>query len=110
MLVLPHHDGVAHEVLSVAEVLRVGPVFPQHPAHVAEPQAATGGVGILIVVVYVAMVTAMVRGPHQNAVLQSARTPQGEEQAHAPVRLIGLVGPETVVAAGDREPVEVQEQ
>ncbi len=91
VLVLPHHDGVALQIPGIAEVLLIGAVLAQHPAHVAEPQAATGRVGVPVVVVDVAVMAAVVGGPDQDAVLQGARAPEGKEPFECGVRFVSLV-------------------
>jgi hypothetical protein len=109
MLLLPHHDGVPHQILNVREVFLAARPVPQHPAHVREPEAAPGAVRISVVVIHVAVVAAVARAPAQNAVLDGGGTEQREEEPQRPVGLVGIVGPETVIAGRDGKPGSEQE-
>lgn len=54
-----------------------------------------------MIVIYVAVMAAVIRGPVQGRVLQGEGATDGEQPLQRRVRLVGLVGPESVIARGD---------
>src|SRR5690606_20516556 len=79
------------------------------PAHMGEPETAAGGVGVAVVVVHVGVMAAVVGDPVQDIVLQGAGASQGEDEADHRVSLVGLVGPQAVVAGGNGHATETHE-
>jgi hypothetical protein len=109
MAMLEHHDRVAHQVAGIREVIPAARVIAQDPAHVREPEAALRAVRILVDIVDEQMMRAVLRSPHEDAVLHGHRAEEREEAAHGPVRLVGAVRPEPVIARRDRDATGPQE-
>ena len=59
--------------------------------------------GSLSTVVDEAVMRAVLRGPDQDAVLQRHGAEQHQERAHRPVRAVGAMRPQAVVACRDRD-------
>ncbi len=109
--VLEGDDGVVLQIPHIGVVvIGVALVFPQHPADVGEPESAARAVGILVVVVHVAMVATVIGRPVQRRVLQGEGPADGEDPLQDRVRLVGLVGPEPVVAGGDGDAAITEQQ
>ena len=107
--VLEHHDRIALEVFHVLEVGHAACVAAQHPADVREPHAAARRIGVEVFVVDEAVVRAMSGRPDVDAVLNRHRAEQHEEEAHGPMRFVGAVCPQSVIAGRDREARSDQE-
>ena len=103
---LPHHDRVPLQVLHVREVPLATGVIAQNPADVREPETASGGIGIVIIIIHILMMAAMIRCPVQHIVLQGAGPAKGKDQAQYRMRLVGLVRPHAVIARSDGQPTE----
>ncbi len=90
-MVLPVDDRVAFQVLDIAVVLERRGIVPEHPADMRVVQAASGGVGILILVVDVAVMLAVIRAPFLDGILQRQGAAEGEQETNQPVGFIGPV-------------------
>jgi hypothetical protein len=77
---------------------------------VREPEAALGAVRIDVDVVDTLVVHAVLRCPDQDRLLQRHRAEQHVEQPHRPVGRVGAVRPHAVIATGDRDTREREEQ
>ena len=69
VLVLPHNNRVALKVFDIRKVIFRAVVVAQDPTNMREPEAATGGVGIIVIIVYMLMMTAMVGRPIKHIIL-----------------------------------------
>ncbi len=101
---------VAAQIGNVGEVRLAAGILAQHPADVRKPETAFDGIRIEVDVVDVQMMRAMAAAPDERAVLQRHRAEDHEEQPQRPVRVVGLVRPQSVVAAGDRQSVRDQKE
>ena len=102
MLALPDQDVIVVQVLNIAGVSLGTFIFPDHPLEMGIPEAAVGRIGITVVIIDIQMVTAMIRCPGNAVILQCAGPAQGKNKSHDGVSLVGLVGPEAVIARRDR--------
>ncbi len=93
---------IALQVLGIGEVRLAARVVAQDPADVREPEAALCAVRVAVDVVDEAMVHAVLRRPDQHALLQRHRSEEQVHQPHRPVRLVGAMRPQPVIAGGDR--------
>ena len=71
----------------------------------AEPEPPAGGVGVALVVIDIAMVATVIGSPHQNTVLQGTCPPQGKKTFQGRMGLVGLMCPEAMIAARDRQTI-----
>ena len=90
------------EVRNVGEILPPARVLAQHPADVREPEAAPRRIRIPVLIIDVQVMGAVPARPGEHAVLQRHGAEHEQEQPQAPVRLIGAVRPEAVVAGRNR--------
>ena len=102
--------GSRSRSLRVGEVVPAARIVAQDPAHVREPEAPLRAVGVLVHVVHEPVVGPVLRPPDQDRVLQRHRAEEHEEQSRGPVRLVGAVRPEPVVARGDRDAARPEEE
>ncbi|MNL02334.1 hypothetical protein D3C87_1228360 [compost metagenome] len=109
--VLEGDHGVVLQIPHIAVVVvDLALVFPQHPADVGVPEAAARAVGILLVVIHVTVVTAVIGRPVECRVLQGEGAADGEDPLQGWVRLVGLVGPESVITGGDGDAAVAEQQ
>ncbi len=97
--VLPHHEPVLAEIGDIVE-RRFGQGFEKNPADVRPEKPAADVVGI-IVVIGVAVVAAMVRGPVEHGILERAGAEDERENAHRPFGFEGQMREQPVVAQRD---------
>ena len=108
--VLEGQHGIALEVRDVGEVGPAARVLAQHPADVREPEAAPRRVRVAIHVVDVQVMGAVTAAPGEHAVLQCHGAEEEIQQPQAPVRVVGAMRPQPVVAGRDRHAVRAGEQ
>src|SRR5579863_2214392 len=107
---LKDEHRVATQIRYIAEVGYPARILPHHPTDVSKPEAAADGVWIAIDVVHVQMVSAVTAAPDEYAVLQRHGAEHQVEDPQRPVSVVRAVGPEAVVAAGDRQSIRIKEK
>ena len=78
-------------------------IVTQNPTDMGKPETSASGVWIEIILIDMAVVAAMIRGPVHNVILQSTGSPECEDQSQEGVSLIGFVRPHAVVSGGNRQ-------
>eukprot|EP00906_Rhabdomonas_costata_P023741 RCo034155 len=105
VIVLEGEVLVVVEVGDVHAALQLGILDEHHPPPVGVPEAVEGAVGVVLGV-NVAVVRTVQAAPPPSGAFERPGAEHGVEQVHRPVGIIRAMGPEAVIASGDRHPRE----
>ena len=103
MLMLPERYLVLLDVLDILKVLFPTVIVTQNPTDMGKPETSASGVWIEIILIDMAVVAAMIRGPVHNVILQSTGSSECEDQSQEGVSLVSFVGPHAVVSGCNRQ-------